>query len=88
MKIGYLFPLFKIDKGIFLGYSQSSKAYEVYNKRPLIVEESVHVSFDESFPKNVGKGMYFNDISVSLNDIINEVDEGIDQPQTDENEKV
>ena len=41
----------KADEGIFLGYSQSSKAYRVYNKRLLIVEEFVHVSFDESIQK-------------------------------------
>ncbi|XP_052291943.1 uncharacterized protein LOC127900768, partial [Citrus sinensis] len=35
----------KSDVGIFLGYSNSSKAYRVYNKRTLVVEESMHVSF-------------------------------------------
>ncbi|KAH9697863.1 hypothetical protein KPL71_023789 [Citrus sinensis] len=38
----------KFDVGIFLGYSNSSKAYRVYNKRTLVVEESMHVTFDES----------------------------------------
>ena len=38
----------KADEGIFLGYSTSSKAYRVFNKRTLVVEESVHVVFDES----------------------------------------
>ena len=38
----------KSDIGIFLGYSSSSKAYRVYNKRTLVVEESMHVNFDES----------------------------------------
>ena len=33
---------------IFLGYSTSSKAYRVFNKRTLVVEESIHVVFDES----------------------------------------
>ena len=31
------------DEGIFLGYSDRSKAYRVFNKRTLVVEESVHV---------------------------------------------
>ena len=35
-------------KEIFLGYSSHSKAYKVFNKRTLCVEESVHVLFDES----------------------------------------
>ena len=38
----------KFDVGIFLGYSNSSKAYRVYNKRTLVMEESMHVTFDES----------------------------------------
>ena len=38
----------KSDEGIFLSYSASSKAYRVFNKRTLVVEESVHVVFDES----------------------------------------
>ncbi|KAG5557096.1 hypothetical protein RHGRI_007380 [Rhododendron griersonianum] len=36
------------DEGIFVGYSTSSKAYRVFNKRTLVVEESVHVAFDET----------------------------------------
>ncbi|KAJ9185172.1 hypothetical protein P3X46_004832, partial [Hevea brasiliensis] len=38
----------KIDEGIFLGYSTSSKAYRVFNKRTLVVEESMHVVFDKA----------------------------------------
>ena len=36
------------DEAIFLGYSSHSKAYKVFNKRTLCVEESVHVLFDEN----------------------------------------
>jgi len=36
------------DEAIFLGYSSHSKAYKVFNKRTLCIEESVHVLFDES----------------------------------------
>ena len=35
----------KSDEDIFLGYSSSSGAYRVFNKRILIVEESIHVIF-------------------------------------------
>jgi transposase InsO family protein len=35
------------DEGIFLGYSTSSKAYRIFNKRTQVVEESIHVIFDE-----------------------------------------
>jgi len=38
----------KSDEEIFLGYSLSSKAYRVYNKRTFKVEESMNVVFDES----------------------------------------
>ena len=38
----------KSDEGIFLGYSTSSKAYRVFNKRTLVVEESIYAVFDES----------------------------------------
>jgi len=36
------------NEAIFLWYSSHSKAYKVFNKRILCVEESVHVLFDET----------------------------------------
>lgn len=39
----------KSDKDIFLGYSSISKAYHVFNKRTLVIEESIHVIFNEIF---------------------------------------
>ncbi|KAH9657240.1 Integrase catalytic domain-containing protein [Citrus sinensis] len=45
----------KSDVGIFLGYSNSSKAYRVYNKRTLVVEKSMHVTFDETNPSSTEK---------------------------------
>ncbi|RYR63475.1 hypothetical protein Ahy_A04g021284 [Arachis hypogaea] len=38
----------KADEGIFLGYSLTSKAFRVYNKRIMTMEESIHVAFDET----------------------------------------
>ena len=38
----------KSNVGIYLGYSSSSKAYRVFNKKTMVVEESIHVVFDES----------------------------------------
>jgi len=38
----------KADKGIFLGYSLHSYACRVYNRRTMVVEESMHVAFDET----------------------------------------
>ena len=77
----------KADEGIFLGYSQSSKAYRVYNKRLLTVEESVHVSFDESCPKNVEKGISFDGVGVYSVDILKEVVLEIDQSKSVDYEK-
>ena len=38
----------KSDVGIFLGYSTSSKAFKVFNKRTMVVEESIHIIFYKS----------------------------------------
>jgi len=38
----------KADEGIFLSYSLHSHAYRVYNRRTMVVEESMHVAFDET----------------------------------------
>jgi len=39
--------------GIFIGYSLSSHAYKIYNKRLMVVEEFVHVVFDEVDRKSI-----------------------------------
>ncbi|GAV57455.1 hypothetical protein CFOL_v3_00992 [Cephalotus follicularis] len=41
----------KVDEGIFLRYSTTSRAFRCFNKRTLLVEESMHVIFYESNPK-------------------------------------
>ncbi|KAL3524949.1 hypothetical protein ACH5RR_013321 [Cinchona calisaya] len=38
----------KSDEGIFLGYSSDKKIYRVYNRRTVLIEEVVHVTFDEA----------------------------------------
>nr|GEU92970.1 retrovirus-related Pol polyprotein from transposon TNT 1-94 [Tanacetum cinerariifolium] len=40
----------KSYEGIFLGYSQNSKAYIILNKQTIKVEESLNVTFDETPP--------------------------------------
>lgn len=40
----------KSNEGIFLGYSTTSKAYIVYNKSSLEVEESMNMKFKENHP--------------------------------------
>ena len=43
------------DEGIFLGYSSTSKAYRVYNKRTKKVMETVNVVINESLESNYEK---------------------------------
>jgi len=38
----------KFDEGIFLGYSLHSDAYRAFNKRTMLVEESMHIAIDET----------------------------------------
>jgi len=40
----------KAQKGIFLGYSERSKAYRLYNSETHCVEESMHVKFNNKEP--------------------------------------
>nr|GEX51398.1 alpha/beta hydrolases superfamily protein [Tanacetum cinerariifolium] len=39
-----------IVRGVFLGYSQNSKAYIILNKYTMKIEESLNVTFDETLP--------------------------------------
>jgi len=43
----------KADHGICIGYSLTSHAYKIYNKRLITVEDSVHVVFDEVDRKSI-----------------------------------
>ena len=45
------------DEGIFLGYSSTSKAYRVYNKRTMKIMETVNVVIDESSDSSSEKGI-------------------------------
>lgn len=47
----------------------------------------MQVTFDESYPKNVGKGVSFQDAGVSSKGIFKDTREGIDHPETVEPEK-
>nr|GEZ92313.1 hypothetical protein [Tanacetum cinerariifolium] len=46
----------KRDEGYFIGYSMSSKAFRVFNKRTKRVEEKLHVDFLENKPIEKGAG--------------------------------
>ncbi|GKC04158.1 retrovirus-related pol polyprotein from transposon TNT 1-94 [Tanacetum coccineum] len=43
--LGKLKP--KADIGIFIGYSHAKKEYWIYNKRKILIMETIHVEFDE-----------------------------------------
>ncbi|GJW47207.1 putative ribonuclease H-like domain-containing protein [Tanacetum coccineum] len=45
-----------IDEGYLLGYSTTSKAFKVYNKRTKRVEENMHIDFLEDQPNVAGSG--------------------------------
>ena len=45
------------DEGIFMGYSSTSKAYRVYNKRTMKVMETMNVVIDESSNSSSEKGI-------------------------------
>ena len=38
----------KFNEGFFLSYATISIAYKVFNKKTLLVEETIHVIFDET----------------------------------------
>nr|GEW91205.1 hypothetical protein [Tanacetum cinerariifolium] len=44
----------KADEGFFVGYSIDSKAFRVFNSRTRIVEENLHVKFNENTPNIAG----------------------------------
>ncbi|GJW07214.1 putative ribonuclease H-like domain-containing protein [Tanacetum coccineum] len=46
----------KADEGYLLGYSTTSKAFRVYNKRTKRVEENLHIDFLEDQPNMAGTG--------------------------------
>ncbi|GJY37158.1 putative ribonuclease H-like domain-containing protein [Tanacetum coccineum] len=46
----------KSDEGYLLGYSTTSKAFRVYNKRTKMVKENMHINFLEDQPNVAGTG--------------------------------
>src|ERR1044072_8708610 len=45
----------KAQKCLLLGYSERSKGYRIYNKESQIVEESIHVRFDDKLDSDKSK---------------------------------
>nr|GEV16217.1 hypothetical protein [Tanacetum cinerariifolium] len=52
----------KGDEGYFVGYSLSSKAFRVFNKRTKKIEENLHVDFleNKSIKKGIGPNLLFD----------------------------
>jgi len=42
----------KVDKRIFLGFYDTSKAFKVFNTRTLVVEKFIHVKFNDGLMSN------------------------------------
>ena len=60
----------KYDEGVHIGYALNDHAYRVFNKRLLIVEESMHVVFDEvdhSISKTVADDLECDEFKSDLN---------------------
>ena len=75
----------KSNVGIFLGYSSSSKAYRVFKKKTMVVEESIHVVFDESNESlerresvNDDVGLDFSMGRLQIDDKVHQQEEKID----------
>ena len=75
----------KSNVGIFLGYSSSSKAYKVFNKKTMVVEESVHIVFNESNESlerresvNDDVGLDFSMGRLQIDDKVHQQEEEID----------
>jgi len=60
----------KYDEGVHIGYALNGHAYRVFNKRLLIIEESMHVVFDEtdhSISKNAVDDLDYDEFKSVLN---------------------
>ena len=69
----------KSDEGIFLGYSTSSRAYRVYNKRTKTVMESINMKIDDTITKvkmvDDGEGLSTEEPTVEVEALDVEVEE-------------
>ncbi|GJV08422.1 retrovirus-related pol polyprotein from transposon TNT 1-94 [Tanacetum coccineum] len=52
----------KSYEGVFLGYSQHSKAYIILNKHTIKIEESLNVTFDETLPPSKTSSLVDDDL--------------------------
>ncbi|GJU39421.1 uncharacterized mitochondrial protein-like protein [Tanacetum coccineum] len=72
----------KADEGFFVGYSLNSKAFRVLNSRTRILEENLHIRFNESTPIVIGTGPNYDD-GKKVDDDSRKDSEGINQEKED-----
>ncbi|XP_061357926.1 uncharacterized protein LOC133302197, partial [Gastrolobium bilobum] len=76
----------KADEGIFLGYSLTSRAYRIYNKRTMVIEESIHVVFNETNNALPRKELCDDDVIESMKNInLNDKEEDERQKEKEAN---
>ena len=84
----------KSELGIFVGYSPHSKAYKIFNRRTLLIQESIHVEFDEkkSATKHVAvenvdiSGEHDDDLEINVENSNEQVPKEDSTPTTNEDE--
>ena len=77
----------KSSVGIFLGYSLSSKAYRVFNKKTMVVEESIHVVFDESNDSLERRENIDDDVGLDFSRGRLQIEDGAHQQEDESNSK-
>ncbi|XP_061364820.1 uncharacterized protein LOC133308229 [Gastrolobium bilobum] len=76
----------KADEGIFLGYSLTSRAYRIYNKRTMVIEESIHVVFNETNNALPRKELCDDDVIENMENInLNDKEENERQKEKEAN---
>nr|GEY41324.1 hypothetical protein [Tanacetum cinerariifolium] len=82
----------KEDKGYFIGYSMSSKAFRVFNKRNRRVEENLHVEFleNKAIEKGAGPNCLFDidSLTKSINYMPVDAESSSSKPNDESNTKV
>ena len=80
----------KVDEGIFLGYSLTSKAYRVLNKRSKKIKETYYMSFDHIYMKKLTSSKETMDeifpqtgqVSIHICNLFEEYVKLFDEPKT------
>ena len=85
----------------FLGYCENKRGFRVYNRRTLVIEETIHITFDESngdISKSCGedddagvqeglKKLTINDLDTASPENDSKEDDSQDSPALEDNDK-